>query len=137
MNDDPIVFEKVTIAEARAARMGTETHPQTDPKWVEQRNPLLPSDLHLLEETQAWLTNLPERARPVHLTQRFPRIANRIFAAWRRPEACIKVFDELMMDSRGTRQGFPMEVARDITNLRVYYTTEVYKMKQDTWVLTA
>ena len=137
MGNDTIAFEKVSFAEARAALQGPDGKLQEDPKWSEQRKPLIPSDVALQTETQDWLLALPERVRPRHLAHQFPRVANKIFNAWKRPEICIKVFDELMMDSRGTRKGFPLEVAREITNLRVYYTTEVFKMKQDTWVLTA
>ncbi len=137
MGDNTIAFEKVSFAEARAALRGPEGKSQEDSKWAEQRKPPISSDLTLLVETSEWLTAMPEHVRPTHLPQAFPRVANKIFNAWKRPEACLKVFDELMMDSRGTRKGFPLEVAREITNLRVYYTTEVYKMKPDTWVLTA
>lgn len=136
MDNDAIAFERVSIAEARAALHGQDIKPQEDPKWAEQRKPPIPSDVALQAETQDWLVAMPERVRPRHLPHQFPRVANKIFSAWKRPEICIKVFDELMMDSRGTRKGFPLEVAREITNLRVYYTTEVFKMKQDTWVLT-
>lgn len=137
MDNDSIAFEKVSIAEARAALRGPDGKSLEEPKWDEQRKPPIPSDVALQRETYDWLVAMPDRIRPHHLAQQFPRIANKIFSAWKRPEICIKVFDELMMDNRGTRKGFPLEVAREITNLRVYYTTEVFKMKQDTWVLTA
>lgn len=135
MSNDTITFEKVSIAEARKA-----LHPEdqkTSQKWADQRKPPVASDVELQKETRQWLGEMPDRVRPMHLAVRFPRIANKIFSVWHRPEQCIHVFDELMMDYRGTRTGFPVEIAKEITNLRVFYTTEVYKMKQDTWVLTA
>lgn len=137
MSDNTLTFEKVSIAEARAVLRGLEGKTKEDPNWVEKRHSQIPSDMALLKETQDWLGGLPERVQPSHTAVRFPRVANKIFNAWRRPEVCLKVFDELMTDSRGTRQGFPIEVAREITNLRFYYTNDVYKMKQDSWVLTA
>ncbi|RJX34109.1 MAG: hypothetical protein C4516_00160 [Oxalobacter sp.] len=137
MSDEFLTFEKVSIAEARAAQHGPEVKAREAVNWTEKRNAALPSDLALLKETEVWLSALPDHVKPRHLASQFPRVTNKIFGAWRRPEICVKLFDELMTDSRGTRQGFPVTVAKDITNLRVYYTTEVFKMKQDTWILTA
>ena len=137
MSGDDIVFEKVSIAEARAVLRGPDVIPKADDEWADKRCKPLPSDLMLMSDTELWLSHLPQRVKPAYLAEKFPRVVNKIFNVWRRPEACLKIFDELMMDERGTRRGFPLEVAREITNLRVYYTTEVYQMKPDTWVTCA
>jgi hypothetical protein len=137
MGHDDIAFEKVTIAEASAVLRGAAVPTKDDSTWAEKRSKPQPSDLMLMDDTREWLRALPPEIKPVHLTQKFPRIVNKICGAWRRPEQCLKIFDELMMDRRGTRQGFPIDVVREITHLRVYYTTEVYKMKPDTWTISA
>jgi hypothetical protein len=137
MNNDTITFEKVSIAEARAAYEGTEGFEKDDPKWTEKRRTMIASEFVLQDETRQWLDAIPIRVRPRQLSRQFPRIVNNLFSIWRRPDACLKAFDDLMIDHRGTRKGFPLEVAKEITDLKVYYMTEVYQMKPDTWVLTA
>jgi hypothetical protein len=132
---DFIDFEKVSIAEAKAVYKGDEPVKE-EVNWEPKRNPKLPSDLKLQNETISWLMSLPENLRPLHLARQFPRIANKLAEAWQRPVNCDKVFDELMIDHRGTRQGFSHEVAKEIADLRGYYNTEVYVQKMDTWTLT-
>jgi hypothetical protein len=82
------------------------------------------------------MVSLPENLRPLHLARQFPRIANKLAEVWQRPVICDKVFEDLMIDNRGTRQGFPHDVAKEIGDLRGYYNTEVYVPKLDTWTLT-
>ena len=58
---------------------------------------------------------------PHKLEERFPRIVDKIVDAWRSPELAAAVFDELLVDRRGGRQGFPPEIAREIYRLSVAY----------------
>lgn len=58
---------------------------------------------------------------PRRLEERYPRIVARIASAWDSPEEAEAVFDELLIDRRGNRQGFPVEVAREILRLRLAY----------------
>lgn len=132
---DFIDFEKVSIADARAVYKGDEPVKEEE-NWEAKRQPEIPSDLKLGGETVVWLMSLPENLRPLHLARKFPRIANKFADAWQRPVICDKIFDELMLDHRGTRKGFPLEVAKEITELRAYYSNEVYVQKQDNWTLT-
>jgi hypothetical protein len=132
---DFIDFEKVSVAAARAVIKGEEPVKQEE-NWDAKRQPVIPSDLKLDGESAVWLMSLPSNLRPLHLARKFPRIANKLAEAWKRPVNCDKVFDELMMDHRGTRKGFPHEVAKEIADLRGYYNAEVYVRTQDTWTLT-
>jgi hypothetical protein len=77
--------------------------------------------LILLPRTSTWIVSLPERVRPRALARRFARIANLICAAWDDPPACRKYFDELLVDKRTNRQGFPVTVLRELHDLRAYY----------------
>ena len=45
-----------------------------------------------------------------------------------RAERC---FDDLLLDSRGTRQGFPQSVISEIASLRHYYLTHVFPKRID------
>jgi hypothetical protein len=75
----------------------------------------------LLSSTVDWLASLPPNARPLALATRFPRVANRIAQEWSEPSACRRDFDDLVFDSRGTRQGFPPDVLGELLTLRDYY----------------
>lgn len=132
---DFIDFEKVSVAEARAVHKGEETVKQEE-NWAAKRQPEIPSDRKLSGSTVVWMMSLPSNIRPLHLARKFPRIANKLAEGWQRPVICDKIFDELMMDHRGTRKGFPHEVAKEIGDLRGYYNTEVYVRAEETWTLT-
>lgn len=62
----------------------------------------------------------PQEVYPQQLLASFPRIAARIAGLWghREIEA---YFQDLMIDERGNRQGFPPEVLMDILRLRTYH----------------
>jgi hypothetical protein len=116
---DSFEFEKVTIESAKAALdAGTQT-PAADGKPQAGRDQQ--PDEALEPATQAWLESLPEDVRPVALAASYPRIANRLCLLWRRVARCEEFLDELLVDRRGGRAGFPLAVASELTALRSYY----------------
>lgn len=72
----------------------------------------------LLPRTEAWIAMLPLDARPHELARQFARIANQLCAMWDHPAECRVCFDELLVDKRGSRKGFPAEVVTDLMRLR-------------------
>lgn len=72
------------------------------------------------QKLQQYLASLPE-LYPHELEARFPRIVESIVAAWPSPEQAAAVFDDLLVDRRGTRQGFPPSIAREIFQLSAGY----------------
>lgn len=79
----------------------------------------------LLPTTVKWLASLPEQVRPVALANRYARIANVLALDWKRPVACRRYFDDLLLDrSRNKRQGFPVDVHRELETLRDYYEAQ-------------
>ncbi len=80
-----------------------------------------------LPATLRWLVGLPAAVRPLALLQRFPRIANRLAQAWTDEAALAECFDDLLYDRRGGRQGFPPAVRRELTLLREYVGTRVFR----------
>jgi uncharacterized protein len=74
----------------------------------------------LNERLSRYLRQQPE-LYPHKLEERFPRLIDKIADAWHSPEQAAVVFDELLVDKRGGRQGFPPEVAREIYRLSVAY----------------
>jgi len=67
------------------------------------------------------------------LSVRFPSVLNRIADVWRHPAQAERCFDELLLNSRGKRQGFPQPVLSEIASLRHYYLTRVFPKRIDPW----
>lgn len=74
----------------------------------------------LLPTTLAWLAKLPELVRPDNLLEYYPRLVNRLAASWCDPASLALVFNDLLVDRRGGRQGFPPSVQADLTALWRY-----------------
>jgi hypothetical protein len=70
-------------------------------------------DTQLTTEGQALLSSLDEAVRPQELAARYPRIVNQIARQWRTPTVMDRYFQELLMDTRGSRQGFPLKIVMD------------------------
>jgi len=87
----------------------------------------------LSAEAVLWLNELPEAVRPMKTCGRFPRIVNKFVSLWARPADCSSFFDELLLDRRGDRQGFPMEVAFELAALKNYFETAVHPSHQTVW----
>ena len=86
--------------------------------WVARRAPQRRAVL--LDATTLWMAELPQAVRPIILARKFPRIANSIAELWRRGARCEEYLDTLVVDLRGDRTGFPLEVAQELTALRSY-----------------
>ena len=111
-----IAFEVVPLSEARRVHEGERpvTRDWSAHRAVVQEETLLPA-------TSAWIAQLPAGTRPLHLAQRFARIANRMAALWEEPVRCRRYLDELMISSRPGRQGFPPAIAAEIGKLMLLY----------------
>jgi hypothetical protein len=75
----------------------------------------------LLKPTFAWASTLPVEAQPRSLMYKFPRIANLLAAMWPDPTSFRRYMDDLLVDKRGNRQGFPVDVLKELFELRAYY----------------
>jgi hypothetical protein len=80
-----------------------------------------------------WLSELPEKLRPHETATRFPHIANMLCTRWSTPMACRVYFEELLLDGRGDRKGFPPPVARELAALKDYYESVVFPTQQTAW----
>lgn len=104
---------------------------QIDPGKL--RHPLERDDLELSTAGQALLTSLDESARPTKLAASFPRIVNRMAKLWRTPLQMDRCFEDLLTDSRGNRQGFPLGVLMELSTLKDYYHSKVFPDRRDVW----
>ena len=67
------------------------------------------------------------------LPSQYPRVLNQLAAVWPDAAATRRCFDGLLLDERGTRQGFPPGVVNELTALRHYYFTELFPEQLDPW----
>ncbi|MEI6548652.1 MAG: hypothetical protein WCN85_16680 [Burkholderiales bacterium] len=92
---------------------------ELDARWTALRNPGLarngPSP-----EAQALLDQLP--AGLLEQTARdYPHLIEKFAANWSSPTAMRKVFEELTFETRVARQGFPLAILNELTELRERY----------------
>ena len=80
------------------------------------------TDAQLTKEATALLASLDDGVRPKELASRYPRIVNKIARDWRLPSQLDRYFQELLMDTRGNRQGFPLKIVMELSTLREHYT---------------
>ena len=71
--------------------------------------------------TVNWAAKLPADVRPTVLVRTFGRVANLLAASWTDPTAFLHCIDELFVDRRGNRKGFPPEVMEELFAQRAYY----------------
>ncbi|MEP7281012.1 MAG: hypothetical protein ABI696_03445 [Rubrivivax sp.] len=89
--------------------------------WLDKRRAPVPSDRALTGTAIDWLIALPPSLRPKAMSERYPRAVNRLAELWTDPLRRHSALDELMVDRRGHRQGFPPEVKAEIELLRRAY----------------
>ena len=77
----------------------------------------------LLPVATRWLTTLPFDCYPLALAKTFPRIANALATFWARPDALMSYLSELLVDRRGGRKGFPLDVLDELHQLKAYYSS--------------
>src|SRR5690349_3274320 len=97
------------------------------------RRPVSSDDAQLCAEARRLLQRLDQRVLPIHLACRFPRVMNKIARLWYRPAHLDRYFEELLIDKRGGREGFPFAVAVELAVLKDYYQTEVYPKHECVW----
>jgi len=87
----------------------------------------------LASETIKWLASLPSDVRPTALPSQYLRIANALARVWSDHRKCLEYLEELLIDRRGGRQGFPFEVALEIAGLKDHYETAIHPTAQTAW----
>ena len=67
-----------------------------------------------------FLAALPPGLRPLKTGEKYPRIVNQLALLNGAPAGFDIYLDELLIDSRGNRQGFPQDVADELYRLRTF-----------------
>ncbi len=90
-----------------------------DSNNLPQRAPRSPQPLN--DVGRALLKN-PEVAAMLPVVARdFPHVLNNLAAAWGEPVQVNGIFDKLLLSDRDGRQGFPLAVVVELSELRNYY----------------
>ncbi len=114
---EPISFEFVSVEEAKQILDGAPSA-QAEPDWPSLRRPVPPDSLALTPTAVRWLAALPPEARPLELCRRFPRIGNQLAALCSHPDGILAYLEDLLIDKRGGRQGFPDDIALELSRLQ-------------------
>jgi len=132
MKDIP--FEKTTVEAAlhNSTWQKSDQAKKTERNWEAHRSPQNQAN-PAIKQLLPWVQQLPPEVRPRHLVIKYARIANKLAELWKQPVACEKYFNELMMDDRGDRAGFPVEVALELAALQAHFTTQVLVHHYSIW----
>ncbi len=113
---DRVPFNDLAVA---GPTRTTDVHSQNDEYWATKRASRPANGL--LRPTVNWASALPDDVRPNTLLAKFPRIANLIAVLWQDPRSLRRYIDDLLVDKRGNRQGFPLDVLRELFALRAHF----------------
>ncbi len=86
-----------------------------------RRNPPRENDRLLSKAARLWVRSLPARLRPLALCSGYARIANRLAVVWDDPLQTEALFDDMLIDHRGGRRGFPPLVATELMRLHHFH----------------
>ena len=79
------------------------------------------------------MEQLPLSVRPQKLARDFPRIVNTLSRRWSAPQTCLACLDELLIDRRGNRRGFPLDIILELAALKGHFQTTVHPVPQTVW----
>jgi|SoimicmetaTmtHAB_FD_contig_31_9878164_length_726_multi_2_in_0_out_0_1 hypothetical protein len=86
--------------------------------WEAKRAALVDGDKVLLSRTHLWLRRIPGHCQPKQLCRHYPRIANAIAETWDDQMLGDRLLNDLMVDRRGNRAGFPARIVAELHVLR-------------------
>lgn len=101
-----------------------------------QRHPPSPHDATVNRSAAAWMAELPEHLVPRELAHQFPRIVNRLSRFWDSPRMLDTYFQELLIDQRGRRKGFPTKILIELRALAAHHRALHEPATTDIWEST-
>lgn len=79
------------------------------------------------------LASLPNKVKLTATVEQYPHVLNRLADLWTRPHDLDRAFNDLLMDDRVDRQGFPFDVVLELTGLRDFYTRFLRPKRDSAW----
>lgn len=115
-------FDSVSVHDVKSIhqRQSGSSAAHRGKNWSALRRANGSEQVKITKEVIAWLSQLPPDTRPRGLATQYPRIFNKVAELWAHPLSCEKYLDELLLDDRGSRQGFPVDVAGELTSLKTH-----------------
>ncbi|MDO4904725.1 MAG: hypothetical protein Q4A16_04110 [Lautropia sp.] len=89
---------------------------------------MLPGASKLNSFAQHVLAGLPAEVRPAVCCQSHPWMLERLLDVWENPAAFRRQMQDLLLDTRGNRQGFGFAALTELSTLNDYYNTYVNPM---------
>lgn len=117
--------DQVLLSDAFGAEPSTPVasvgvvHSQNDEDWTRKRSSEPVNGL--LRPTINWASSLPPEVVPNALLQMFPRICNLLAVLWDDPNSARRYLNDLLVDKRGNRQGFPLDILRELLAMLAHY----------------
>lgn len=103
--------------------MSDTTHPEPRSKTAPE----------LSQRAVKWLESLDVKVRPRILPGLYVRIVNNIAERWTEPDLMRAYFEELMVDRRGDRAGFPDDILIELSALKHHYDKDLHPVREDVW----
>jgi len=75
----------------------------------------------LSEDARALMNSLPDDVLVTAIALDFPHVLNRIADAWEDAAAFERVLRDLLIDTRGDREGFPIAVEEELEALQAHW----------------
>lgn len=116
---DPTIKLPTDALDASSGWLGSADAAQSEDPFRALRRKSAPSNLQ--DATLAWMARLPREVQPRTLAHRYARIANQLAALWKTGHLFDAYLDDLLVDRRGNRQGFPAEIAAELKKLARYH----------------
>ncbi len=79
------------------------------------------------------IAKLPSDLSVIHLYADFPHVLNKIALAWGHHSDFYRLMDDLLIDKRGGRTGFPFKTALELSRLAEHYEQYVSKRPKSQW----
>ena len=111
-----LIDKTSTATRAAAERAKARRAQKIDPATL--RRPERRQDRELMEHAVLWANGLPSELRPNLLLESYPRVANRLALCWPDKRLTHHLFEDLLVDNRGGRKGFPSPVSAELLQLR-------------------
>jgi hypothetical protein len=125
------VHSSAVVRRANADTLRSDINAAREELERSRRSKAEPSNI-ALPRTLAWAAGLPPDVQPHELTRLFGRIANMLAADWNEPKLIRADFDQLLVDRRGNRKGFPPKVLAELIALQTYYVVK-HPLSSGTW----
>ena len=103
------------LAALKRARARQSSKVLVDPSTL--RRPGRPEDRTPMAFTVRWANEFPRDRQPNLLLERYPHVANRLALCWADKALAERLFEDLLVDKRGGRKGFPSAVRAELLHL--------------------